>query len=176
MRNKPAKKSTELRFLCGRVFLGPLFTCLRCLELSNVDFLRPNVQLVFTEILSVVVLLAFPTVVIVTVGPAYCCYCSSPRTVVSVPLRHPAPRATLPQILLRSGDSVKNGPTEWELGKNQKIGDKDRLEPRTPRKKLIILTTTLSCSSIARLKKDFIGSVLLAMPKCWPSVVDQAER
>ena len=78
----------------------------------------------FTEILSVVVLLAFPTVVIVTVGPAYCCYCSSPRTVVSVPLRHPAPRATLPQIILRSGDSVKNGPIEWELGKNPKIGDK----------------------------------------------------
>ena len=86
----------------------------------------------FTEILSVVVLLAFPTVVIVTVGPAYCCYCSSPRTVVSVPLRHPAPRATLPQLLLRSGDSVKNGTqlsVSWE--KIKKIGQKGTRQART---------------------------------------------
>ena len=133
----------------------------------------------FTEILNVVDLLGQPTVVIVTVGPAYCCYCSSPRTVVSVPLRHPAPRATLPQLLLRSGDSVKNGPNSVGAGKKSKESVKkgqDRLEPRTPHKILIVLTTTL------RLKKHFetqngfhrlsVSLVLLTRPSvsqcCWP--------
>ena len=32
----------------------------------------------FTEILNIVDLLGQPTVVIVTVGPAYCCYCYEP--------------------------------------------------------------------------------------------------
>ena len=38
----------------------------------------------FTEILNIVVLLAKPTVVIVIVQAANCCYCSDPLTVVNV--------------------------------------------------------------------------------------------
>ena len=41
--------------------------------------LRPNVQLVFTQILNIVVLLAKPSVVIVIVQRSYCCYCSTTK-------------------------------------------------------------------------------------------------
>ena len=46
----------------------------------------------FTEILNVVDLLGKPTVVIVTVGPAYCCYCSTtsrPGGTAVTPYSHP---------------------------------------------------------------------------------------
>ena len=68
------------------------------LELTNVNFLRPNVKLVFTKILNVVQLFGKPTVVIVTVQPLYCCYCSTP---VQLPIFDRNSAKTLRSALFR---------------------------------------------------------------------------
>jgi len=70
---------------------------------------------VFTEILNVVDLLGKPTVVIVTVGPAYCCYCSRPGgtavtayTLLSYKNRSTNRHSTQFAVPLRIGDRIYN--------------------------------------------------------------------
>ena len=60
--------------------------------------LRPNVKSVFTKILNVVQLFGKPTVVIVTVQPLYCCYCSTP---VQLPIFDRNSAKTLRSALFR---------------------------------------------------------------------------
>ena len=74
----------------------------------------------FTEILNIVDLLGQPTVVTVTVGPDYCCYCYEPtdcwlvfpfggRATRASYRAHPTSTAVALQVDLREGDARERG-------------------------------------------------------------------
>ena len=56
-----------------------------------------------TEILNIVDLLGYPTVVIVTVGPAYCCYCYTPTRA------HTGPKSTVSSHVQTQLDMSRHG-------------------------------------------------------------------